>query len=352
MKEKLSNLALISVGILSLVLLIFGTVEYILPPVMPFIIAWLIASATLPLAKRLKKAIHLPERALRLISSLTIGLFFLVGTGFLLWRLSLSLWHFLIDTSENNRLYELIGALLSDRSGRIGRMIPEQLVSYVKDGVESLISFGISTLPRIIGAVMSVMPRLFLFLIVTLISIAYFSFDYDRIWGFLEGNLPRRVTELLERIRLGTVRVIKKYILSYSLLMLITYFILLVGFSLLSVEHGAMVALFIAILDILPVLGVGTVLIPWSIFEIALGDRLLGFGLLVLFIVNALIRQILEPSIVGRGLDIHPLVTLMLFYVGFSLFGIAGMLLLPIAAVCIISILKEKDRTDLSKGGG
>ena len=121
---------------------------------------------------------------------------------------------------------------------------------------------------------------------------------------------------------------------------MITYATLLVGLLLLGVEHAAVVAFFIALLDILPIIGVGTVLIPWSIYELAIGDSALGIGLILLFLANAVIRQISEPKIVGKSLDLHPIITLITLYVGYALFGLWGMLLLPVAAVCISTALK------------
>jgi predicted PurR-regulated permease PerM len=110
----------------------------------------------------------------------------------------------------------------------------------------------------------------------------------------------------------------------------------------LGVEGSATLAFFVAILDILPVIGVGTVLIPWSIIAFLMSDTSLGIGLIVLFLVNAVIRQLIEPKILGKSLDLHPLLTLMLIYVGFSLFGIWGLILLPLLAVSILFGLKNK----------
>ena len=103
-------------------------------------------------------------------------------------------------------------------------------------------------------------------------------------------------------------------------------------------------ALLVAMLDLLPIIGVGTVLIPWSVMEIAAGDRFMGIGLIILFVVNSVVRQLVEPKIVGKSLDLHPIIALMLIYVGYSLFGATGLLLLPFAAV-IVSVSLNKNKT-------
>ena len=123
--------------------------------------------------------------------------------------------------------------------------------------------------------------------------------------------------------------------------MFLTFCELFVGFSVLSVEYSFLLALVISTVDILPALGVGTVLIPWSVIELLTRDFKTGFGLLILWAVITVVRQIIEPKIVGGSLGLHPLVTLIGMYVGFRLFGIIGLLASPALAVAAKVILKE-----------
>ena len=129
--------------------------------------------------------------------------------------------------------------------------------------------------------------------------------------------------------------------------MAITYLTIFAGLTLLGVEHAALIALFVALLDLLPVIGVGTVIIPWSIIEIATDNKFVGIGLLVLFVVHTVIRQLAEPKIVGKSLDLHPIVTLILLYVGYALFGIAGLILLPVLAVSLTVALRGDKATEI-----
>ena len=127
--------------------------------------------------------------------------------------------------------------------------------------------------------------------------------------------------------------------------MLITVLTLLVGFFIVGVEYAGLLALLIGALDVLPVIGVGTVLVPWSIVAFITSDISLGVGLAVIFLTNAIVRQLLEPKIVGKSLGIHPVLTLVLIYAGYSFFGVWGMIALP----PIGSVLLNKD--NLSKIG-
>ena len=104
----------------------------------------------------------------------------------------------------------------------------------------------------------------------------------------------------------------------------------------------------IALLDLLPVIGVGTVLIPWGIFALATGNKILGIGLILLFVANTVIRQFAEPRIVGKSLNLHPLITLMAIYIGYALFGFIGVFILPVIAVSISAMLNGNNTTEIA----
>ena len=134
-----------------------------------------------------------------------------------------------------------------------------------------------------------------------------------------------------------TTKIILKYIKSYLLIMLLTFSILLLGLTLLRIRYALLMAFVIAILDILPVIGLGAVLIPWALWSFASSNSALGIGLIILYGVAVIIRQIAEPKIVGKNLGLNPLLTIILMYIGFSLFGVIGLVLVPIGTVALLS---------------
>ena len=123
---------------------------------------------------------------------------------------------------------------------------------------------------------------------------------------------------------------------------------MLCGFLVLRVSQAPIIALIVAALDILPIIGVGTVLVPWSVFEIARGNVAVGVGLIILFLVNEVIRQFSEPKIVGKSLNIHPLLTLLLLYLGYSLFGISGLILIPVI-IAVLGLVKKDEAADVGE---
>ena len=112
------------------------------------------------------------------------------------------------------------------------------------------------------------------------------------------------------------------------------------GLLLLRIPYAPLWGILIASVDAFPVLGTGSVLVPWSLVSFLQGDRLQAFGLLGLYAAAALIRTVLEPRLVGKHLGLDPLVTLMALYVGFKLFGLPGMLLSPILAVTVTQLME------------
>ena len=129
--------------------------------------------------------------------------------------------------------------------------------------------------------------------------------------------------------------------------MLITFGIMLIGLFILGIERAALIAVIIALLDLFPILGVGIVLVPWSIFELALGNNGRGIGLIVIFVSYTVIREIIEPKIIGKSLDVHPALTLVSLYVGYALFGGLGLIVFPILAVLVCQLFKKDKSTEV-----
>lgn len=121
-------------------------------------------------------------------------------------------------------------------------------------------------------------------------------------------------------------------------LMGLTFLLLTIGFLILRVEFPLLLGALIALVDALPMLGTGTVLVPWGLLVLLQGQTALGLGLIALYGVTALTRSILEPRMVGRQLGLNPLLTLVALYIGYRLWGILGMILAPVLTITILEI--------------
>ena len=340
MKDRIYNILIFSLALLSGGAIAYILLKYLLPLLTPFIIAWLVVTATTRASESLSAKLKIPKKIVRLIASLTLVLVLSLATGLLVWQSISAMWRFLSDIGEGGIL-ELVEKLFSSDRPLFGNLVPKEIADLIGSSLDSLISGATSALASGATRLISGLPTAFLFLIVTIISIIYLALDYEGIQSFILGLLPKKLSSRMSDIRHGLISVMGKYIRSYGLILLITYGIIFIGLSLLRVEHSPIIALLIAFLDILPVIGVGTVLVPWSVISLALGNKFLGIGLILLFVVNAVLRQFIEPKILGKSLNIHPLVSLGAIYLGYAIFGFMGLFILPLVAVAVSAVLKD-----------
>ena len=172
-----------------------------------------------------------------------------------------------------------------------------------------------------------------LFLLVSAISTVYFSIDFENIEDTMIATLPQKIRSYVVDFGKNAVLSLGKYVKSYFFIMLLTFAMMLFGLTVIGVRYAWLLAFIIAVLDLLPVLGIGIILVPWALFSFISGNGGFGISLLVLYGAATLVRQIVEPKIVGKSLGIHPLLTLVLMYIGYTLLGVFGLVFLPLSAV-------------------
>ena len=209
----------------------------------------------------------------------------------------------------------------------------EQINSFIENLIGDALSAAGSAIPGILSAILKSLPDLLLGLVVTIIAAFYFTLDGNRIKSGIRALLPSSATAILAHIKKEAAVAAIGYLRSYSLILLITFAEIFFGLSVLGVEYSFLIAAIAAIVDILPVLGVGIVLLPWALYCLITKDIFLGIGLIILYVIIVVVRQFIEPKIIGENLGLHPLLTLAAFYLGYRLFGFAGIILAPIGLV-------------------
>lgn len=182
---------------------------------------------------------------------------------------------------------------------------------------------------------LSVLPTVVLFLITTLLACYFLLAGRPVLFARFRRILPVGWLPRLERIVLRLKAAWGGWLRAQGILMLLTFFLLACGFLLMGVDAALLLAAGIALLDALPVFGTGTVLLPWALFQALSGELRRCAALLALYATVWLTRSLLEPKLVADRAGLHPLVSLFAMYMGFSLFGVAGMLLAPLAAVAL-----------------
>ena len=312
---------------------------------LPFLLAFLLAAATRSAVKWLAKRTGCPLRVSAVLVTLSALLALGIALYFLCHRLFLELqrlMQFLITdgADENGRIARLF-AFFRGIGERVPFLSRLQEIDFIRDMIGDPRDYLVKRLEEAItrlasgfaGTVADLLRRLpgvLLFLLVWAISCFYFALDYEKVVQTLVRLLPSRVAQRVPEWRVRATVILRKCIKAYFLLFLLTLGELMLGFLLLRVEYPFLLALLAAALDILPVFGVGAVLLPWSLFCLLTGEVLRGVGLLVLYALVTVIRQIAEPHLVGKSLGMHPLLLLVAFYVGIRLFGVVGLLLGPL----------------------
>ena len=184
-------------------------------------------------------------------------------------------------------------------------------------------------------------PKLLLNMLIMVISTIFFTIDFPRIHAFVMRQLNERWRTLLHNARVQLGCTLWSYLRSYAMILIITFSEIFIGLSIIGVDNAAGIAVAIAFFDILPVVGSGLVLLPWTIYTIISGNLATGIGLAVLYVVVIVVRQIMEPKIVGDRVGLHPIVTLLAMVLGTYLFGGIGLLGLPITLALIHALNKE-----------
>ena len=216
--------------------------------------------------------------------------------------------------------------------------------TYLIGQLQQSLSALTGSLAEGLAAFLRRLPGVLFCLVITLISCFYAAVGYDDVKTALLSRLPRSLAERAPEWSRKTKTALKRCVKAYFLLFLLTLSELTLGFLVLRVKYPFLIAFLVAILDILPVFGVGTVLLPWGIFALAAGHIFRGVGLLVLYAAIAVVRQFIEPRLVGKSLGVHPLLMLISFYAGLRLFGAAGLIFGPLAALLFKSLIPTRGR--------
>ena len=297
----------------------------------PFVFAYLVSRLTLPLARRLGRKTRIPVKAWSVF--LTLSFFFFIGFGtfLLVRRLIIEGGEILSGALSDPALPSHIAGALESFSSFIMSRVPggaggpllseSDLAAMVRDAFSSLVS----TASRFFGGILSRIPSFLFSVFVSVVAAVWFSADPDALLR-LRQLLPPAWRARAEQAGRGVFRGAGAVLSAYGILFCLTFLILLVGLALLRIPFALLISLFIALFDLMPVLGAGGILIPWGIVSVVSGRGAFGACLFSLSLLIFIVRQILTPRLFGRGLGIHPLLAFFAVYAGLRLAGAAGML--------------------------
>ena len=310
---------------------------------MPFVVGWILALLANPLVRFLERRVKLVRRhgsMLIIIAALAIVIGLFYGASLLVYR---EMGSFLADAPEiyQSVIAEIENALQNGR--KLAEYFPQNLqppllaFSDNLDGLfGKLVSRAAEPTVQIAGHVAKSIPNLLVNMVIIILSSYLFLADRESIMRWLKEHLPAFVFRYIEYMKRDAKGLIGGYFLAQFRIMCVVALILAAGFLVLGVRYGVLLAFLTAILDFLPIFGTGTVLFPWAVVKLFAGEYAYATGLILLYILTQVVRQIIQPKIVGESMGLPPLMTLFLLYLGFKLRGLTGMILaVPVGLVFI-----------------
>lgn len=339
--------------------LFYVFIKYCLGVLAPFIIAFILAYALQRPIKWAKKKLHLKSHGI--ISFLLVLLVVCVVFGVLSIAV-LVLFNELKDfasylTTQFSSIDDLIVTLENYAMGVIVRL-PESLRGtvgdYVTNAFDSLgkgqAELDLSMLSAPLSGAWSVvksLPSTILSVVVAVVSCFFMASDYDKVKELVLGFFSESKRKSIVKTKRTATKAIAKLLKAYVTIMAITFAEMFLGLFLLKLigvydgSYIAIISFVTCIIDIIPVLGTGTVLIPWAVYNLIFGNFGMGIGLLVIYAVITVIRQVVEPKLVANQAGLPAIVTIMAMFLGVRIFGAFGIILLPFTVI-ILKLLYDE----------
>lgn len=332
---------------LLVILLLCIVVPKVLVFFMPFVIGWIISMIANPLVRLLERKLKLVRKHGSMITIIgVLAAVILVGylAGAKLVSETVNLIESLPQMYENSKAdFEEIGdnlqilynRLPSDVQKNISNVM-EDLSGYISGVVQAI---GEPTFEAA-GNFAKNVPGTLIAIIMCILSAYFFTADRDNIIEMMRRNVPEGVWNRCSGVMSDLKHVVGGYFKAQFKIMGVVYVILIIGLWILKVDYVLLVALLIAFLDALPFFGTGTVLGPWAILKILSKDYSMAVGLIILYLVTQLVRQIIQPKIVGDTIGMNPLATLIFMYIGYKFSSIIGMIVAVPIGMILINLYK------------
>lgn len=328
-------------------LVIFLLAIFLLPRIifffMPFIIGWIISLIAAPFVRFLEEKLKIRRKAVSAFVIIAVLAVVILLVYSILGKLVRETAAFINElpvmwqgieaefkqVGDNLAgVYDRLPVDLQDKLTTLGN----NLGDYFSDFIGGI---GTPTFTAV-GNFAKQLPDIFMAVIMTLLSSYFFVADKNYLSEFCKKYMPGAVYYRLELIRRSFRNAVGGYFKAQLKIEVWIYFLLLIGLLILRINYAFLIAFGIAFLDLLPVFGTGTIMVPWAVIEILSGEYKRAIGLLIIWCVGQLVRQVIQPKIMGDSIGIDPIPTIFLLYIGYQAAGVLGMILaLPIGIIVI-----------------
>lgn len=321
---------------------------------MPFLIAFIISLIIEPAIKYIMKKTKLTRRTSSIIIFILVLAIILGGLAWgivTIFSESSSLLQGLNDYFDKayNQFQSFMNSFDFDKI-HLSDEILNVIQNSTTDILTAISNWLRNSLTNLINIVTS-LPTIAICIGIAIVAFYFICVDKIYILDQIEHHLPKIWVKKMEKHLKDLITTLGGYLKAEATLILVSFIISLVGLYILrftgfNVKYPLLMALFIGFVDALPILGSGTVMIPWAIITSLNGDIKLGIALIVLLIIMSVARQLLEPKLVSKNIGVHPIFTLIAMYTGFKIIGIMGLLIGPI----VLIILKNVFATLIDRG--
>ena len=319
---------------LAVLLLVLFVLPRVLRFFMPFVVGWVIALIANPLVRFLDEKIRIRRKAGSAIV-IVAAIALVIGAGY--WVGSILVREAIGFVHELPRIWEALEEDVGNAGSLIlslGRYLPDNLEEQLANLMDSMTGFlssianelGTPTVSAV-GNFARNIPSIFISVIMCLLSSYFFVAEREEVIHTLQKYVAAGFREKWTVMYSSMMSAVGGYFKAQFKIGIWMYFLLLIGLLILKVDYAAIIALGIAVLDFFPVFGTGTVLVPWAVIKILGADYKMALGLLIIWGVGQLARQLIQPKIVGDSIGVPAIPTLFLLFIGYRVGGVGGMIL-------------------------
>lgn len=341
--KVIKNILILAISLICIFLTFKLAVFYI-----PFLIGFIISLLIEPIILFINKITKLTRRTSAIIVLLFI---FTIIISFIIWGI-------VTIITESTNLLQNINTYIEKIYNQIQKYIsiidlskieiPSQVINIIENSTNNFLDFITKWISKFLTSILqgiTSLPIACIYIIITILSTYFICVDKLYIQSELEHHLPKL---WVKKIGIHFKKIITKlgnYLKAQAILILISFVQILIGLYIfkwtgLNVNYPLLTALGISFIDALPILGAGSVMIPWAIITSINGNLKLGIALFILYVIILVVHQLLEPKVVSNNLGIHPIFTLIAMYTGFKIIGIIGLFIGPIVLIILQNIFE------------
>ena len=334
----------IRIVLVALLLLLLGRFG---PPLLslfaPFIAALVVAVILNPLVRWCQRRLGLSRGLLTLV--ILLLLFGLIG-GALVYLFYATVME-LVSLAQNwSGLLDSMQAVLDQveiLSAHLWELVPPQLNQFLDTVSQELLDWLKSAVPNVINSMVSYttnaamgVPSFVVALIVFIMAAYFITADYPHYRFLMTDRLPPEVRTFVSHVKHTALGAFAGYVRAEVIISAGVFAILLVGFLLIGQPYAVLLALLLAVLDFIPIIGSGTIMVPWAFIDLLTGNWVHAVGLMVVWGIICVFRRVAEPKAVGSQTGLSPILSLISMYVGMRVGGVLGMILGPV--LCLVAI--------------